>query len=106
MEEYLTVKELSERIKFSKQTLYNFINKKTFDLNKHYLKPTPKKILFKWSEIKKWMEQPAEMKNNDINHKYLSESTIHSDTISDQNPSSKSPSEQLADSIPKSQINI
>ena len=25
MEEYLTVKELSERIKFSKQTLYNFI---------------------------------------------------------------------------------
>ena len=55
MEEYLTVKELSDRIKFSKQTLYNFINKKTFDLNKHYVKPTPKKILFKWSEIKKWI---------------------------------------------------
>jgi len=106
MEEYLTVKELSERIKFSKQTLYNFINKKTFDLNKHYVKPTPKKILFKWSEIKKWMEQPAEMKNNDIDHKYLSKSTIHSDTISNQNPSSKSPTGQTTNTTPKSQINI
>ena len=102
MEEYLTVKELSDRIKFSKQTLYNFINKGVFDLNKHYLKPTPKKILFKWSEIKRWMEQPAIIKNNDLDSKYSSENTIHSDSISDQPPSPKSPSDQ----IPKSKINI
>jgi hypothetical protein len=56
MEEYLTVNELSARIKFSKQTLYNLIYKGTFVIGKHYLKPSPKKILFKWSEIHKWMK--------------------------------------------------
>ena len=55
MEEYLTVKELSEKIKFSKQSLYNLIHRGTFVLGKHYLKPTRKKVLFKWSEIKIWM---------------------------------------------------
>ena len=59
MEEYLTTIELSERIKFSKQTLYNLICKKTFVVGKHYLKPTPKKILFKWSEIQNWMGDPT-----------------------------------------------
>ena len=55
MEEYLTVNELSARIKFSKQSLYNLIHKGTFVLGKHYLKPTPKKVLFKWSEILAWI---------------------------------------------------
>ena len=54
-EEYLTVPELSARIKFSRQTLYNLIHKRIFVLGKHFLKPTPKKILFKWSEIRSWM---------------------------------------------------
>jgi predicted DNA-binding transcriptional regulator AlpA len=57
MEEYLTVQELGERIKFSKQSLYNLIYKKKFTLGVHYLKPTPKKILFVWSEIEKWLQQ-------------------------------------------------
>ena len=55
MEEYLTVKELSERIKFSKQSLYNLIHRGTLILGKHYLKPTRKKVLFKWKEIRAWM---------------------------------------------------
>jgi hypothetical protein len=55
MEEYITVNELSSRIKFSRQSLYNLIHKGTFILGKHYLKPTPKKVLFKWSEIMLWM---------------------------------------------------
>ena len=55
MEEYLTVKELSAKIKFSKQSLYNLIHRGSFILGKHYLKPTPKKVLFKWSEIRGWM---------------------------------------------------
>jgi hypothetical protein len=59
MEEYLTVDELSSKIKFSKQSLYNLIYKKTFILGKHYFKPTPKKILFKWSEIQAWIERPS-----------------------------------------------
>ena len=58
MEEYLTVTELSAKIKFSKQTLYNLIYKGTFVIGKHYLKPSPKKILFKWSEIHNWMKDP------------------------------------------------
>ena len=64
MEEYLTVQEIGERIKFSKQSIYNLIYKKKFILGVHYLKPTPKKILFVWSEIEKWLRQsidePAE----------------------------------------------
>ena len=55
MEEYLTVRELSKKIKFSEQSLYNLIHKRTFILGKHYLKPTPKKVLFKWSEIRAWI---------------------------------------------------
>ena len=56
MEEYLTVKELSERIKLAKQTIYNMIHKKEFVLNKHYYKPKAKIILFKWSAIEKWLK--------------------------------------------------
>jgi len=56
MEEYLTVKELSERIKLARQTIYNMIHKKEFVLHKHYYKPKAKIILFKWSAIKKWLE--------------------------------------------------
>ena len=59
MEEYLTVDELGARIKFSKQSLYNLIHKGTFVLGRHYLKPTPKKVLFKWSEIQVWMGESS-----------------------------------------------
>ncbi len=55
-DEFLTVKELSERIKFSRQNIYNRICKKEFVLNKHYLKPSPKKILFIWKAVKEWLE--------------------------------------------------
>jgi predicted DNA-binding transcriptional regulator AlpA len=61
MEEYMTVKELSERVKLAQQTIYNFIHLGKFILGKHYLKPTPKKILFKWSEIKEWMGEGTEV---------------------------------------------
>jgi hypothetical protein len=70
MEEYVTVKELSSRIKFSKQTIYNLICENVFVLGKHYLKPRPKKILFKWSEIEAWMgESPLLEKKTDPNEK-------------------------------------
>ena len=59
-EEYLTVAELSERIKFSKQTIYNLISKKVFEINRHFIKPRPKKILFIWAEVKAWMERSSE----------------------------------------------
>ena len=56
MEQYLTVKELSERLKLARQTIYNMIHKRDFILNRHYFKPTPRKILFKWSAMKNWLE--------------------------------------------------
>ncbi len=59
-EEYLTVAELSEKIKFSRQTIYNLISKKVFEINKHFIKPRPKKILFIWAEVKAWMERSSE----------------------------------------------
>lgn len=63
MEEYLTVSELSARIKFSRQSLYNLIHRGVFVLGKHYLKPTPKKVLFKWSEIKEWIGDASSLSN-------------------------------------------
>ena len=65
MEEYFTVDELSETIKFSKQTLYNLIHKGIFILGKHYLKPSPKRILFKWSEIQAWMGETTVSNDDD-----------------------------------------
>jgi len=66
MEEYLTVKELSDKIRFSRQSLYNLIHKGTFVLGKHYLKPTPKKVLFKWTEIRKWMGESLHSKQTRV----------------------------------------
>lgn len=71
MEEYLSVVELSSRIKLAKQTIYNLIHRNIFVLNRHYLKPTPKKILFKWSAVRAWLEgnQPSgENINSETEH--------------------------------------
>ncbi len=56
---FLTVAELSKRIKFSRQSLYNLISKGVFTAGKHYLKPRPKKILFRWKAVKEWLENPS-----------------------------------------------
>lgn len=55
MTEYLTVEEVCKRTKYAKQTVYNMIHKKIFVLNQHYFKPTPKKILFKWTSVEAWI---------------------------------------------------
>lgn len=57
-EQYLTVKELSEKIKYSHQTIYNMIHKGCFVRGEHYIKPSRKKVLFLWSAICRWMEGP------------------------------------------------
>ena len=56
VEEYLTVREVSQRTKFAQQSLYNLIHKGTFLEGKHYFKPTRKKILFVWSEVLSWLK--------------------------------------------------
>ena len=82
MDEYLTITELSARIKFSKQSLYNLIHKGTFVLGRHYLKPTRKKILFKWSEILAWMGESSALNEKNatesLNHSEITENLLHS----------------------------
>ncbi|WP_319409503.1 hypothetical protein [uncultured Desulfosarcina sp.] len=55
MEQYLTTEELSERIKMPPGSIRNLIWKEELKLNIHYVKPTPRKILFVWSAIEKWL---------------------------------------------------
>jgi hypothetical protein len=55
-EEYLTVAELSKRIKFSKQTIYNMISARKLVKGQHYVKPSKKKVLFTWSNMLAWLE--------------------------------------------------
>ena len=43
-ERYLTVKELSEKIKFSQQSIYNMIHKGVFVKGRDYIKPRPKRF--------------------------------------------------------------
>lgn len=55
MEEYLTTKELSQRIKMAPGSIRNLVWRNQLEQNVHYVKPTPKKLLFVWSQIEKWL---------------------------------------------------
>ena len=59
MEEYLTTKELSERIKMAPGTIRNLVWKKALKENIHYLKPTPRKLLFIWGEVEAWLHRES-----------------------------------------------
>ena len=67
MQEYLTTLELSSRIKMAPGTIRNLVWKNEFKENIHYLKPTPRKLLFVWSEIQEWL-----YRNSCENHSGLS----------------------------------
>ena len=55
MEEYLTITELSSRIKMTPGTIRNLVWKNHLIENVHYVKPTPRKLLFVWSAIESWL---------------------------------------------------
>jgi hypothetical protein len=55
MEEYLTTTELSKRIKMTPGTIRNLVWRNELQENIHYLKPTPRKLLFVWSSIEAWL---------------------------------------------------
>jgi hypothetical protein len=55
MEEYLTIEELSHRIKMAPGTIRNLIWKHEFEKNVHYIKPTSRKILFIWQAVEGWL---------------------------------------------------
>jgi len=68
MEDFLTVDELSAWIKFAKQSIYNMIHKKIFVKGTHYVKPSHKKILFKKSEVEKWIEGNRDLPSKPANN--------------------------------------
>ena len=55
MEEYLTITELSGRIKMTPGTIRNLVWKNNLVENVHYVKPTSRKLLFVWSAIEQWL---------------------------------------------------
>jgi len=55
MEAYLTTQELSARIKLSPGTIRNMVWQKRLLENIHYVKPTPRKLLFLWSRVEQWL---------------------------------------------------
>jgi len=79
MEEYLTTKELSGRIKYKPGTLRNLIWKKVLLENVHFVRPTPRKILFVWSRIEAWLHSKdiIEPNNHGSNKKNQTDSLIN-----------------------------
>ena len=69
MEEYLTVKELSNRIKMAPGTIRNLVWKGVFLENIHFVRPTPRKILFVWNQIEAWIHGGQEGEMPDIRSK-------------------------------------
>lgn len=65
-EEYHTTKELSKRIKYAEQTIYNWVCQGKLKRGVHYVKPTKRKLLFKWSAMQAWIEQGYESEQTDI----------------------------------------
>ncbi len=60
-DEYLTTKELCERIKFKTQSIYNKIHRGELVEGTHFLKPSRRKLLFRWSAMMTWLgdKQPG-----------------------------------------------
>jgi len=65
-DEYLTTTELSQRIKMAPGTIRNLVWQNKLKKGIHYLKPTPRKLLFVWSEVQDWLSCGDRSK---INHK-------------------------------------
>lgn len=66
MEEYLTTEELSGRIKMKPGTIRNLVWKKELKINTHYLKPTPRKVLFIWSAVQTWLQSASEGPSDEV----------------------------------------
>jgi hypothetical protein len=56
LDEYLTTKELSARIKLTPGTIRNMVWRGDFKPGVHYVKAGRRKLLFLWSGISAWLE--------------------------------------------------
>ena len=62
MTEYLTLQEVSRRIKMAPGTLRNLVWKKELQEGNHYIKPTPRKLIFLWSAVEGWLWRNSHQK--------------------------------------------
>ena len=70
-EKYLSMDELLEITKYKKQSIYNLINRGVFVKGVHFLKPSSRKLVFRYSAIMDWLgvniaiEEPKDIPNSD-----------------------------------------
>ena len=57
MDVYYTTKQLSKKIHMAEGTIRNLVCQGTFQKGIHYIKPTPRKLLFKAVAIDKWLNR-------------------------------------------------
>jgi hypothetical protein len=57
-EEYLSIRDLSQRIPYAEQTIRNLMSQGVFRLGEHYLKPRGR-VMFRWSVVRAWLAPPA-----------------------------------------------
>ena len=69
MEEYLTTTELSDRIKMAPGTIRNLVWRGVLLENIHFVRPTPRKILFVWNRIEAWIHGKEKEEMSDIRSK-------------------------------------
>jgi hypothetical protein len=62
-EEYLTVRQTAERIKYREQTVRNMMSAGVFRRGLHYYKRRGR-VLFLWSRIEEWLEEDAASSDN------------------------------------------
>ena len=66
-EEYLTISELSTRLKLKPKSIRNKMGNGTFKKGVHYVSPRGLRPRFKWNAIVEWLEEKEErtiQKNN------------------------------------------
>lgn len=55
-EEYLTVRQVAERIKYREQTLRNMMSAGVFKRGVHYFKRR-RRVVFLWSSVEQWLRE-------------------------------------------------
>jgi hypothetical protein len=57
-EEYLTVRQVAERIKYREQTLRNMMSAGVFKRGVHYFKRR-RRVVFVWSSVEQWLREDS-----------------------------------------------
>jgi hypothetical protein len=58
-DEYLSVRQLAQRIPYGEQTIRNLMSQGVFRLREHYLKPRGR-VIFRWRAVQAWLEETGQ----------------------------------------------